>query len=310
MNAVDHLNKVEVTGDVPQEDLNSTPPALGPSGQNRHGLTNPYDQLYIYYIEGVAEGAEQHFTQNFLGCWIEESSSFLFFSSETGPEIESFLAERGQLRLMDKYQMTYRDWQCADGAEDFQVGRLHFFPYWENPAMSEEELVIPMDPGLVFGNGRHPTTRRCLEVLDRIYSQEKPAHVLDLGTGTGVLALAAARLGASAVTAVDLNQLAVDTALRNVQLNDLTATIAVHQGRAEHYLHLDADLVLANIHFAVLQDLIVQESFLNKKWYVLSGILRSQAPVILDLLYQGRVSRAEVIEDDLTWFTIWGQGRR
>ena len=84
-----------------------------------------------------------------------------------------------------------------------------------------EKLSILLDPGLVFGTGTHPTTRDCLDALELAAGSKKFNTVLDLGTGTGLLALAAAKLGSKGVVAADLNLLAAKTAERNVKLNHL-----------------------------------------------------------------------------------------
>ena len=84
---------------------------------------------------------------------------------------------------------------------------------------NEGEILILLDPCVVFGTGYHPTTRSCLKALWNLYQKEKPATVLDLGTGTGILALAAVKWGARRVLTVDCNELAAETASRNVKLN-------------------------------------------------------------------------------------------
>jgi ribosomal protein L11 methyltransferase len=100
--------------------------------------------------------------------------------------------------------------------------------------------------------------------------------VLDLGTGTGILAIAAARLGASRVLAVDLNPLCVKTSRRNVRLNEVEAVVEVVEGIAEDFAENPADLLVANIHYEVLDDLVEREKFREKPWLILSGLMRSQ----------------------------------
>ena len=97
-----------------------------------------------------------------------------------------------------------------------------------------------MEPGLAFGSGYHPTTRRCLELLRRVYEADTPRQVLDLGTGTGILALAALALGAERVVAVEYNELAVRTAARNLKHNQREAEVHLIQADARHFAHLPA----------------------------------------------------------------------
>ena len=117
-------------------------------------------------------------------------------------------------------------------------------------------LVIRMEPGLAFGSGYHPTTRTCLMQLRRVYEADAPRRVLDLGTGTGILSLAALALGAERVVAVEYNELAVLTCARNLKHNQRRAEVDLIQADARDFAHLPADLALANIHLDVLLDLL------------------------------------------------------
>jgi ribosomal protein L11 methyltransferase len=101
--------------------------------------------------------------------------------------------------------------------------------------------------------------------------------VLDLGTGTGLLAIAAIRLGSPQGLAVEINHLAAKTALRNVHLNRLFDQLLIIQGRAEDFLFNGVELLMANIHFDIMQRLIQSEGFLSKNWFILSGLMRSEA---------------------------------
>ena len=100
-------------------------------------------------------------------------------------------------RYSSENVMNYADWEAGQplkppwrGFTSARCGRT--------PTPAAGELVIRMEPGLAFGSGYHPTTRRCLELLRRVYDTDAPRQVLDLGTGTGILALAALALGARA----------------------------------------------------------------------------------------------------------------
>ena len=96
---------------------------------------------------------------------------------------------------------------------------FHLCPTWEEPAPAAGELVIRLEPGLAFGSGYHPTTQGCLTLMRRVFEADPPGQVLDLGTGTGILTLAALALGAKRVVAVEYNELAVRTAARNLKHN-------------------------------------------------------------------------------------------
>jgi ribosomal protein L11 methyltransferase len=124
-------------------------------------------------------------------------------------------------------------------------------PTWEEYKAEEGEEIIRLDPGQAFGTGGHATTRLCLRGLETLRgrrdSGEDPfERVLDVGTGTGILALVAAFFGARSVWAIDLDPLAVESARRHVELNDRTALIRVEEGGPET-LSGTFTLILANL---------------------------------------------------------------
>ena len=109
--------------------------------------------------------------------------------------------------------------------------RLVIKPTWRDYDPHPDDLVIELDPGMAFGSGLHPTTRLCLEVLEDYLSLG--TSVLDVGTGSGILAIAAARLGASQVLGLDTDPLAVRVAGENVALNQVEAVVRAEVGTVE-----------------------------------------------------------------------------
>lgn len=128
----------------------------------------------------------------------------------------------------------------------FRVGkRLVIRPPWEEYAPLPDDLVITLDPGMAFGCGTHPTTQLCLELLERVV---KPGDVVcDVGTGSGILAIAAARLGASRVLGVDEDPVAVRVARENVARNGVAAVVRVVAGDLLRGVGEPADVIVANI---------------------------------------------------------------
>ncbi|MBW1941046.1 MAG: 50S ribosomal protein L11 methyltransferase [Deltaproteobacteria bacterium] len=240
----------------------------------------PYRNLYIYYLKGRLNPDRIKFIDEFIGNWEEEGFSFLFFSRPCMEKVEDLLRVQPQLTLLDKFNMTYEEWQ-GGALSPFKIGNFLIAPPWNKPAdktkRNKKEVPILLDPGVVFGNGIHATTSDCLEALEMAFSEESIHSALDLGTGTGLLALAASRLSCKKTLALDFNFLAARTALRNVKLNGLEKRIQVIQARAEDFIEMPADLVIANIHYDVMKNLISSEGFLDKKWFILSGLLRSEA---------------------------------
>lgn len=268
----------------------------------------PYQELYIYYLEGRLKPVTKMFRDNFIGNWEEENFSFLFFSSPARCEVENLVRTQPQLTLLDSFQMSYDQWQ----SEKFTVqhhGQFCILPAWEarsNQNTESDKKTILLDPGVVFGNGTHPTTGDCLSAMALAFAPTPPQTILDLGTGTGVLALAAAHLGGKKILAVDLNPLAVKTAQKNVRLNEFRRSVLVAQGRAENCIDFTADLVIANIHYKVMQELVHSQGFLQKKQFILSGLLRTEAKALSEILAKLPVKVQKMWTHDGIWHTFYG----
>ncbi|HOB90461.1 MAG: 50S ribosomal protein L11 methyltransferase [Bacillota bacterium] len=123
--------------------------------------------------------------------------------------------------------------------------RITVVPAWEQVTRRPGEIVVRLDPGMAFGTGSHPTTVMCARMLER--SVRPGCRVLDLGTGSGVLAILSAFLGSAQVTAVDIDAVAVEKAMQNVELNELTDVVAVRQGDLVEGIEGSYDVVVANI---------------------------------------------------------------
>ncbi|MBW1804348.1 MAG: 50S ribosomal protein L11 methyltransferase, partial [Deltaproteobacteria bacterium] len=233
----------------------------------------------------------------------EDNTSFLFFPEPADDIVSALSRHRSGLDLIDHYQFTYEEWQ-GRVLQPIRVGHLLFVPPWNDMKAVEEEIRMVLDPGLVFGTGLHPTTTDCLRAMDRLHKSFKWKTVLDLGTGTGILALAAVALGAEQVTAVDLNPLAVKTARNNVSLNRFDERILVREGKAEDFVNEPADLLIANIHHDVMIQLIGQRGFREKKWAIISGLMRSQARDVAGVLKENGFQVIQEWDHEMTWYTM------
>jgi ribosomal protein L11 methyltransferase len=146
-------------------------------------------------------------------------------------------------------------------------------------------------------------------LLRRVYEKDTPRRVLDLGTGTGILALASLALGAERVVAVEYNELAVRTAARNLKHNQREGQVHLIQADARHFAHLPAGLALANIHLDVLLDLLALPAFLDKDWYIFSGIRGTQLEKFLARLKETPLQEVETLHENM-WFTVLARGGR
>jgi ribosomal protein L11 methyltransferase len=170
-----------------------------------------------------------------------------------------FLSVPGEITLQ---KVAEEEWATAWKTyyKAFRVGeQIVIKPAWEECQTKTGDIVIELDPGMAFGTGNHPTTTMALALLERyLKSGDK---VFDIGTGSGVLAIAAAKLGAAEVLAVDKDPVAVEAAWENCRRNNVIEKVAVLPGDLFEELSGLADLVVANITADVLLLLIEELPF-------------------------------------------------
>jgi ribosomal protein L11 methyltransferase len=214
--------------------------------------------------------------------------------------IEEAVWHLRQLRPLG--ELSERELLEADWAETWKkfytilhVGeRTVIKPSWLDYSAQPDEVVIELDPGMAFGTGLHPTTRLCLAALEKY---AKPgAKVLDVGTGSGILSIAAARLGARPVEARDIDPIAVETATKNADINHVSEIVHVTLGSIAPWDEpIQAGLIVANI----LAETIAQlaPSFARhlapNGCLIASGILADKADLANDAL---RAAGLEIVE--------------
>jgi ribosomal protein L11 methyltransferase len=166
----------------------------------------------------------------------------------------------GQIRALPEPQVREvkeEEWADAWKAhyEPQHIGRrLVVCPSWQRYLPSEGEVIITLDPGMAFGTGLHPTTHMCLEALEEHLSSG--TKLLDVGTGSGILAIAAVKLGARSVLALDTDPLAVKIAKENLLANDVRWVVKVKEGSLEMAKGHSFDLIVVNILARTIADLI------------------------------------------------------
>ncbi|MDX2139357.1 MAG: 50S ribosomal protein L11 methyltransferase [Chloroflexota bacterium] len=174
-------------------------------------------------------------------------------TEETQARLESALGYMNMMYPMPK--PTYRVVEEADWAEAWKahyhpvrIGkRLFIRPRWIEVAMQPDDVELALDPGMAFGTGTHPTTQLCLEALEDL--TQPGAQVLDMGTGSGILAIAAVKLGAVHALALDNDPVAVEVAQENSTLNGTADKITVGEGSLESIIASARrfDLIVVNI---------------------------------------------------------------
>lgn len=275
-----------------------------------HPSQNPYKDLYIYYLEGRLTSGFRVDDGAFIGNWEEAGSSFLFFLEPSDTRVENAIRFEPQVKLVDRFCMSYDQWH-GGRISTFETGCFTISPPWD-PAVEKDDSDqkshnILLDPGVVFGTGLHPTTSDCLCAIETAFKEKIPDLVLDIGTGTGILALAAAKLGAGRTLAVDLNLLSVKTANQNVRMNQLEKKIITVQGSAENFMDYPADFMIANIHHDIARKIINSKGFYQKKRFLLSGLLRSEAKAVRERLSQKNAEIIRTWDQNGVWFTFLGE---
>ena len=176
-------------------------------------------------------------------------------------------------------------------------------PTWIEIVPKPSEVLIRLDPGMAFGTGQHPTTRLSIRLLEKTI---KGNEVLaDIGTGSGILSIAAAKLGASSIDAVDLDETTLPVASNNIQLNGVESVIHLQAGNGLDVCSAKYDAIIANILTKVLLPMIPKFSrFLNARGVViLSGIMKQEAAQIVKALKMHQLSPIN-IEQDEEWVAI------
>lgn len=235
------------------------------------------------------------------------------FLIETMKEIEQSMADLPSFGLdvgrneIKTSEVDDEDWATAWKKYYHPVkisSRFTIVPTWEQyEPVESDELIIELDPGMAFGTGTHPTTVMCMQALEKYV--EKEDIVIDVGTGSGVLAIGSAMLGAKSVYALDLDYIAVNAAKENIELNKVEKTINVSQGNLLESIDIVPNVIVANILAEVIitfsQDAasLLQEDGL----FIVSGIIGAKRDLVKeDLVAKGFEIIESVLMED--WVAI------
>lgn len=230
--------------------------------------------------------------------------------------------EEGQSRLAEAEKLlsgvpgvSFRTEVTGDDSEWLYKWQEHFKPSkvgerivvkpgWEDYEAAEGELVIEMDPGMAFGSGLHETTSMCIKALEKdlggAYDPSRyPIKVLDVGTGTGILAMAAVLLGADEALGIDIDDEAVRVANENIAKNGLEGRISIKRGNLMDGIDYDPDIIVANL----MADLVVMLSpaaaaqLRPGGLYITSGILDIKEEIVKKAIEDAGFDIIEVLAD-------------
>ena len=246
----------------------------------------PEDVLVKAYFE---EGASTPETLAFVRARLSELSHM-----DLGFDLGSLEFTRETVHEQDwaeNWKRYYKPFRAGE--------RIVVKPSWEPYEPFPEDLVIEMDPGMAFGTGTHETTYMCLQMLER-YVRPGSACI-DVGTGTGILAIAAAKLGAQDVLAIDLDEQAVAVAKENIQKNGMEQVVHAQAGDLLKDSVGKADVIVANIIADVICALCgpAKAHICPGGAFICSGIIREREEDVLRALRQAgyavdcRIARGE-----------------
>ena len=248
---------------------------------NKAMVSTVSDFLIGMYDVGVEVTIDDHSSFETLQVYFDSSRDVENIQSQ----VEGFLKEMSVIFGVDEPKMGISFFEDDDWQDNWKsyfhpfaiIPGLIIKPTWEEYKPAEEEKIIEMDPGMAFGTGHHATTSLCMELLRDGMENAANESVLDVGSGTGVLAMAAALWGADSVMGIDNDPVAVEVAVKNVQLNGLGERVKMEVTPLED-LSGTYSVVVANIIHDVLISMVEDFARLTEKngTLILSGLLKGQ----------------------------------
>lgn len=252
-----------------------------------------YGELYDVPLNDIPEGFAV------IKGYFSEGTDMVALQLEVNPRVEElseFGIDTGEVRYETR-TVDEDDWATAwkQYFKPVRVSeRLTIKPTWEEyTPESLDEKIIELDPGMAFGTGTHPTTSLCLRTLETVIQGGE--EVIDVGTGSGILAIGAIKLGAKHVLALDLDPVAVISARENVELNGLEQQITVKESDLLSVLgsqdpalgvQLPVKVVVANILAEIILLFVddVYNALESGGTYIVSGIWKNKEQVVHDAL--------------------------
>lgn len=268
------------------------------------------DELYWDYID-----------EKLLENDTEETKIMAYFSEEETNLPEKIAVIKEKIRNLTEFGLSIgsgtvelsnvnqEDWESA-WKQYFKpvhvTDRIVVKPEWEEYSPQEGEIVIEIDPGMAFGTGTHETTSMCINQIEK--NLKAGDRVIDIGSGSGILSMAAVLLGAEKATGVDLDPVAVRVALENVELNNLQDKIDILHGNLTDVIREKADIVVANIMADIILMLLedVREFIKDDGLFISSGIIQEKRAAVEARLLEKNFSIVEV-ETKGEWCAITAQ---
>ena len=223
-------------------------------------------------------------------------------------ELEQWLAaQREECYIESEQVVEERNWneEWEQSIRPIRAGRFVITPTWADPEAGPEEIILEIDPKMAFGTGYHETTRLILRLLPDVV--QKDDKVLDAGTGSGVLAIAALKLGASHALGFDIDEWSYRNATENALLNHVSDRFVIKEGGAEHIdSTVQYDTVLANINRNILMEMAEKLAGVTRpgRDLILSGLmLPDEEPMLKHAALRDFEHVNSIYENE--WVAIW-----
>ncbi|HHW00506.1 MAG TPA: 50S ribosomal protein L11 methyltransferase [Clostridiaceae bacterium] len=232
---------------------------------------------------------------NFLDSLGTDVNIMAYFDSEVNKEnLKNLINEK--LRFISEFldvgkgfsgmsEVNDEDWANAwrKYYKPFHLSeRIVVKPSWEDFNAGDKDIVIELDPGMAFGTGTHETTKMCAVLVDKYI--KKDDVVMDIGCGTGILSIVAAKLGASEIVAVDIDEVAVKVTKENCRINGTDHVVNAFQGTIKDIKDIKADLIVANIIADVIIDMAkdVSDYLKTDGLFITSGIIKERKQQVIE----------------------------
>ena len=257
-------------------------------GREQGPLTWDFADINVLEHKGKVAVVKAYFAEE------DNIEEILGYVNEKLVELKEMGIDLGEAKV-EHEKMYEEDWANTwkQYYKPSKVGeKIVVKPIWEEYEEKEGELVVNLDPGMAFGTGTHETTRMCIQALEKYVKEE--STVFDVGCGSGILAIAAAKLGAKLAVGVDLDPVAVESSIENVGYNHLN-NIEILHGNLVEVIDGKADIVVANILAEIICILTddVKRVMKDGGVFITSGIIHDRVDMVCEKL---EATGFEVIE--------------
>lgn len=257
-------------------------------GREQGPLTWDFADINVLEHKGKVAVVKAYFAEE------DNIEDVLQYFNERLTELKEMGIDLGEAKV-EHEKMHEEDWANTwkQYYKPSKVGeKIVVKPIWEDYEAKDGELVVDLDPGMAFGTGTHETTRMCIQALERYVKEE--STVFDVGCGSGILAIAAAKLGAKLAVGVDLDPVAVESSIENVGYNNLK-NIEILHGNLVEVIDGKADIVVANILAEIICILTddVKRVLKDGGVFITSGIIHDRVDMVCEKL---EATGFEVIE--------------